>query len=140
MAIPDAGTVQQRWLQAAGTAQTRFTEGVSQTTKDPTQLAVAQQTKLLQNFTSSVQNGRWSRGLQRVGKAGWQNATLAKANNYSTGINAAADKFLAAIGPVLQQEATLQQQIQSMPSATLQDNIARMAAWATGMHNWAQAR
>jgi|SRR5438128_5826189 len=140
MAIVDAATAAARWVAAAGQAQVRYTEGVQSTTKDPTALAVAQQAKLTQNFNAAVASGRWSRALQRVGKAGWQTAAIAKAANYSTGINASQDKYLAAIGPVLQIEAQLQQQIASMPSATLQDSINRMAAWATGLHNWALNR
>jgi hypothetical protein len=128
--IPDAATVAQRWANSAGAAQTRYTEGVQSTNLDPTALAVAQQTKLLQNFQQAIQNGRWSRSLQRV----------AKAANYSTGINASQQKYAEAIAPVLQVEAQLQSQIASMPKATLQDSINRMAAWATGLHNWAQSR
>lgn len=138
--IVDAATATDRWRSSASTAQARYTEGVQQTTKDPTQLAVNQQGKLVQNFNAAVQSGRWARGLQRVGKAGWQSSTLAKANNYATGINASADKYQAAIGPVLQAEAQLQSQIAAMPNTTIQDSIARMTAWATGLHQWAQNR
>lgn len=138
--IVDAATATERWRSSASMAQGRYTEGVQSTTKDPTQLAVAQQGKLITNFNAAVQSGRWARGLQRKGKAGWQSDTLAKANNYSTGINASADKYQAAIGPVLAAEASLQSQIQAMPNATIQDSIARMTAWATGLHQWAQSR
>jgi hypothetical protein len=138
--IPDAATVAQRWVNSAGAAQTRYTEGVQSTNVDPTALAVAQQQKLLTNFQQAVTNGRWSRALQRVGKAGWQQSTVAKAANYGTGISASQQKYAEAIAPVLAVEAQLQSQIQSMPKATLQDSINRMAAWATGLHNWAQSR
>ena len=139
-AIPDAGTVAQRWVNAAGCAQQRFVEGVGQTTKDPVQLAIAQVGKLTQNFNQAVSSGRWQRNLARVGKAGWQTATIAKASNYSTGIAASQEKYAAAIGPVLAFEAQLQGTIAGMPKTTLQDSINRMAAWATGLHNWAQSR
>lgn len=134
--IVDAGTAAQRWVQAAGSAQQRYVDGVQSTQKDPTQLAIQAQPKLIQNFNAAVNAGRYQRGLAAVGKAGWQSATVAKANNYSTGINASEQKFLAAIGPVLQYEAQLQAQIASMPNNTLQDSIARMSAWATGMYNF----
>lgn len=138
--IVDAGTAASRWVQSAGSAQQRYTEGVQATQKDPTQLAINAQAKLVQNFNAAVSSGRYARGLQAVGQAGWKSATVAKASNYSTGIQASQDKYLAAIGPVLQFEAQLQQQISAMPSTTLQDSINRMAAWATGLHNWAQSR
>lgn len=138
--IVDAGTAAARWVASAGAAQQRFTEGVQATTKDPTQLAIQAQAKLVQNFNAAVSAGRYARGLQAVGQAGWKAATVAKASNYATGINASQDKYLTAIGPVLQIEAQLQQQIAAMPNTTLQDSINRMAAWATGLHNWAQSR
>lgn len=140
MPIPDAATVAGRWAQSAAQAQTKFTEGVQATTKDPTALAIQQQQKLLQNFTQAVTNGRWQRGLQAVGQQGWKAATVAKANNYSTGISASQQKYAEAIAPVLAIEAQLQSQIQSMPKATLQDSINRASAWMTGLHNWAQSR
>jgi len=78
--------------------------------------------------------------LQRVGGAGWKAATIAKASNFGTGFSAGRQKYADAIGPVLAFEAQLQQQIDSMPSATIQDSINRMAAWANGLHQWAQTR
>lgn|SRR5574340_200750 len=138
--IVDAGTAAQRWVQAAGSAQQRFTEGVQATQKDPTALAVAAQGKLVSNFNAAVSNGRWQRGLQAVGQAGWKQATVAKAANYSVGIQASESKYAAAIAPVLAYEAQLQAQIMAMPNNTLQDSINRMAAWATGLHNFAQNR
>jgi hypothetical protein len=138
--VVDAATATQRWQQGASQGQQRFVEGVQATTKDPTALAIAAQNKMLQNVTAAITSGRYARGLSRVGKTGWQQATVAKAANYAVGINASASKYEAAIGPVLQQIGSLQQQIASMPSATLQDNINRMVAFATGLHNWAQSR
>jgi hypothetical protein len=139
-AIVDAQTAAQRWTQSAGAAQQRYTEGVQATTKDPTQLAIAQQAKLQNNFVAAVSSGKWSRALARVGAAGWKAAAVAKANNYSTGINASQQKYMDAIGPVLQVEAQLQQQLQSMPSTTIQDSVNRAAFWINGLHQWALNR
>jgi hypothetical protein len=138
--VVDASTAASRWVQGAAQGQQRFVEGVQNTTKDPTALAIAQQNKLLANFTQAVTSGRFARNLARVGKQGWQSATVAKAANYGTGINASQAKYEAAIGPVLQQIGTLQGQIASMPRATFQDSLNRMVAFATGLHNWAQSR
>lgn len=140
MAIPSASEVRARYVAAAGAAQQRYVDGVLGTSKDPTQLAIAAQPKMLSNFNQAIQSGRFQRNLAKVGKAGWQAATQAKAGNYSTGINAAGDKYEAAIGPVLQIEAQLQQQIAGMPNATFQDSINRMVAFSTGLHNWALSR
>jgi hypothetical protein len=138
--VVDANTAAQRWVQGAAQGQQRFVEGVQNTTKDPMALAAAQQNKLLANFTQAVTSGRYARGLARVGKAGWQAATVAKAANYSVGIAAGAAKYEQSIGPVLAQISSLQGQIAGMPSATFQDSINRMIAFSTGLHNWAQSR
>ena len=140
MAIPSAADVAQRWTAGISASGQRYTDGVQGTTKDPTALAIAQQGKLQNNFNQAVSSGRWARNLGRVGKSGWQSATVAKASNWQTGATAAATKFEQAMGPVLQIEASLQSQINGMPSATLADSIARMAAWATGLHNWKLSR
>jgi hypothetical protein len=133
--MTDLATTVSRWQQSAGTAQTRYTEGVQTTTVDPTQLAVAAQTKLLSGFNDAVQSGRWARNLQAVGKAGWQSATLAKANNYSTGIAAGTQKFQTAMQtwlPIIQSAAA---QVQTMPNNSFADSLARMNAFATALHN-----
>lgn len=136
--IVDAATATARWTGAASGAQTRYTEGVQSTQKDPPRLAVAAQSKLVANFNNAVNSGKWARELSAVSQAAWKQATVDKAQNYSTGINASAGKYQAAIAPVLAFEAQLQQQIDAMPNVTLQDSIARMTAWATGLYNRAQ--
>lgn len=138
--VVDAATATQRWQAGAAQGQQRFVEGVQSTTKDPTALAIAQQPKLLANFTAAITSGRYARNLSKVGKAGWQSATVAKAANYSTGINASADKYQTAIGPVLQQIATLQGTVNAMPRNTIEDSAARARAFMVGLHNWAQSR
>lgn len=140
MAIPSAAEVAQRWSAGISASGQRYVDGVQSTAKDPTALAIQQQGKLSANFNQAVSSGRWARNLGRVGKAGWQQATVAKASNWQTGASASTAKFETAMGPVLQIEASLQSQIASMPKATLADSIARMAAWATGLHNWKLSR
>lgn len=138
--VVDAATAAQRYVQGASQGQARFVEGVQSTTKDPTALAVAAQGKLVTNFNAAIQAGKYARGLSRVGKAGWQAATVAKASNYTTGIQAGASKYEAAIGPVLSQISSLQSQIAQMPNNTIEDSAARARAFMVGLHNWAQSR
>jgi len=138
MAMPSAQTVADRWANAAGAAQQRFTEGVQTTSKDPTALAAAQQGALLANFNSAVSSGLWARRLQAVGKAGWQSKTLAKAANYSTGIAAAKGDYLNAIGPVLNAIDSI---VASLPPrGSLSENLNRANQLATGLYNWKRSR
>ncbi|HVE35379.1 MAG TPA: hypothetical protein VNC18_17570 [Gemmatimonadaceae bacterium] len=138
--IVDAATAAQRYVAGASQGQARFVEGVQNTQKDPTALAIAAQNKMLANVTAAITSGKYARGLSRVGKQGWITATVAKAANYSVGVQAGASKYEQAIGPVLQQIASLQSQINQMPNGSFQDSIARMVAFSTGLHNWAQSR
>lgn len=136
--IVDAATAASRWQQGAAQGQTRYVEGVRATQVDVVGRAIAQEGVLVANFSQAVTSGKWRRNLGAVGTSGWKQATEAKAPNYSTGVNAAKDKYQQRIAPVLAFEAQLQGQIDSMPKGTLGDSIARMSAWATGLYNRAQ--
>jgi hypothetical protein len=134
MAIPNAQTVADRWAAGAGQGGQRYADGVANTDVDVVGRAVASKNALLQNFTTSVQNGLWERRLQAVGTQGWKAAVAAKgAANYATGVGAAKNKYQQKMTAVLQVEAGLQQQIDQMPSGTDAANDARMLAWANGM-------
>jgi hypothetical protein len=124
-----------RWAASAGSAQTRFTEGVQGTTVDPTALAIQAQAKLVQAFNEAVTSGRWARNLAAVGVAGWKSRTLAKANNYSTGIAAGKDAYQAAMQVWLPIIEGIASNVRSMPNNSFQDSLARMTAMATQLHN-----
>jgi hypothetical protein len=134
MAIPNAQTVADRWAAGAGQGGQRYAEGVANTDVDVVGRAVANQNALIANFSQAVQSGLWARRLQAVGTQGWKAAVAAKgAANYGTGVAAAKGKYQQKMTAVLQVEAGLQQQIDSMPSGTPAANDARMLAWANGM-------
>lgn len=136
MAIPSAQTVADRWAAGAGAGATRYGEGVAATDVDVTGRAIASQGALLTNFSNAVSSGLWARRLAAVGTQGWKAAVAAKGvANYGTGVNAAKTKYQQKMTAVLQVEAGLQQQIDSMPSGTPSANDARMLAWAAGMRN-----
>jgi hypothetical protein len=132
-AIPDAGSVATKWAQRTAAASQDYTQGVQNTDKDPTALAIAGGQRYIQRVTDAFNSGKWANGLRRSGKAGWQAATLAKAGNFATGVAAAESKVATAFGPLLAFETQLQSRINSMPNVTLQDRIARATAWIQGM-------
>jgi hypothetical protein len=132
----DAATAAQRWQSAASTAQTRFTEGVQNTQKDPTALAAAQAQKMLNGVQQAITSGRWQRRLSEVGQAGWKSATLAKANNYSTGIQASGSKYQQGYGAFAAYMQPYQNQIAGMPKNSLADSIARATAWIQNAANY----
>lgn len=136
-AIPDAQSYADKWVTRTSAASQDYAQGVAQTDKDPTALAIAAQPRLLNNFTQSVQSGRWANRLRASGKAGWQAAVAAKGvSNFQTGVGAARDKVAAAAGPLLAFEANLQRQVQGMPNVTDADREARALAWMRGMRQY----
>ena len=132
----DAAAVASKWQSRTSGAQQAYVDGVNATQKDPTQLAINAQARLLTNFQNAVNSGKWANKLRQVGKAGWQAAVDAKANNFSTGVNAAVTKVQAAFAPLLQYENTLQQQVDAMPNITDTDRENRMLAWVRGMRQY----
>ena len=132
----DPATAAQRWQQSASGAQSRYTEGVQNTSKDPTALAAAQAQKMLNGVTQAVTSGRWQRRLAEVGATGWKSATVAKANNYSVGIQASGTKYQQGYGAFASYMQPYQNQIAGMPSNNLADSIARATAWITNAANY----
>ena len=124
-----------RWTQSAGTATTRYTEGVQGTTVDVVGRAIANQAGLLNNFNAAVTSGHWANRLGAVGTAGWKAATVAKAANFGVGLQAGAPKFQAAMQiwlPIIQGAA---QQVKSTPATTFQARLQRASDFATLLHN-----
>jgi hypothetical protein len=135
-AIADAGTVAAKWSQRTQAAAGDYTSGVQNTASDPTALAIAAGQRYIQRVTDAFNSGKWANSLRRVGKAGWQSATLAKAANFATGVAASEQKVANAFTPLLAYEATLQSRIDSMPDVTAADRKARMNAWFDGMSQY----
>jgi hypothetical protein len=137
MPIPDAQTVAQRWATNGSAASQRWLDGANATTVDPTALAIAAGPKYLQNVQTAYQQGRYQRGLQRSGKAGWLAGVNGKGSgNYSNGITSSEAKYAQAIAPVLAFEASLQTRVKAMPNNTPQDAVNRAVAWIQGMQQY----
>jgi len=124
-----------RWSQGAAAGQTRFSEGVQNTTVDVVARALAAQPALLAGFNEAVTSGRWARNLSAKGTSGWKAATVAKAGNYATGIAAGADNYSQAMQTWLPPIQSAAAQAKAMPGATLQQRLARSAAFATTLYN-----
>jgi hypothetical protein len=124
-----------RWTGSAGTAGTRYTEGVQGTTVDVVGRAIANQAALVNNFNQAVSSGMWARRLGDVGTTGWKTATVAKAANYTTGFSAGATKFQQAMQtwlPIIQGAA---QQVKNTPAPTFAAKMQRAVDYATILHN-----
>jgi hypothetical protein len=125
--------VVQKWTTNAGGAQGAYTDGISNTSVDPTALAIANQAGYLQGVQSSV--NLWAANLRKAGKNKWQSKSLAKAGNYGTGIAAAHDDYAQAMGTWLPRIQAAGQAAKQMPGQTLDQRIARSAYVARTLYN-----
>lgn len=138
--MADLARTVQRWKDSAALGQQRYTEGIQASQVDVVARAIAAQPKMLANVTQSITSGRWARGLQNRGTAGWKSASIAKANNYSVGIAAGGDNYQQAMTtwlPIIDSAAA---SVHSMPNQSFADSVARMTSFATQLHNAKLAR
>lgn len=138
--MADLATTVERWASSAGTAQQRYAEGVQASNVDVVGRAIAAKGKLVQGFNEAVSSGRWERRLGEVGTAGWKTATIAKAANYSVGINAGRNAYQTAMQTWLPIITSAAQTVQAMPNNSFADSLARMTQMATLLHNAKLAR
>lgn len=133
--MADLSQTVERWASSSGTAQARYTEGVQNTQVDVVQRAIAAEGALVTGFTQAVSSGLWRRRLAAVGTQGWKTLTLAKANNYSTGIAAGRPKYEASMSVWLPRIQAAASQVNNMPGGTFSERMARAQAYATLLHN-----
>src|SRR6266702_1996554 len=69
------------WSAGVAGAQTKYTSGITNTTKDQAQLAIAQQAKALAGYTAALTSGEWARRLGARGTTYWKSQSLLKAGN-----------------------------------------------------------
>jgi hypothetical protein len=121
------------WSGSSARAVTAYNEGVQATTKDQAALAVAAEARLLQNFTTAVQQGLWRQGVLAGGTQYWKSQTLAKAANYTTGFTAGGANYTAAIGKIMQAIGTGVSQLP--PRGDINQNLQRSASLALYLHS-----
>ena len=122
----------QNWLNSAGRAASDWQQGVQNFTGDWAGRTTAQQAVMLNNLTQAVTSGRWSQGVQKVGTAGWKQATVDKAQNYSTGFQAGASRQATAIAKIIQAEASIVNALP--PRGDYTQNKLRATAVMDGLH------
>lgn len=122
-----------KWAQNAGAAQTAYTDGIQNTTVDPTQLAAANQAGYLAGVQASV--NLWRSNLLKAGKQKWQSKSLSKAGNFGTGIAAAKDDYAAAMATWLPRIQAAGSAAKAMPGQTLDQRLARSAYVARTLYN-----
>lgn len=136
-AFPTAQQVASKWQTRTSNAAEDYANGVANTDKDPTQLAIAAGPRYLQNVQRAFNDGSWANGLRRAGKTGWQAGVAGKGReNFSRGVQAAEGKVAEAFAPLLAYEQNLLNQVNGMSNVSDADREARMLTWVRGMRQY----
>lgn len=117
-----------KWDASTAVGQQTWLTNLQGTTKPIAQAAVNARQKMQANFaTATAAGGSWETHLLAVGDSGIKAAAAQKASNYSTGVQQAQPKFLAAITKIIAYEnaglATL------TPKSTPGSGYTRMTEW-----------
>lgn len=120
------------WIGSAGRAATDWSTGVQNYNGDWAGATTRQQAAMTQNWNTSVSNGTWANGVNRVGTAGWKTRTVDKAPNYTQGFQAGASRQASAIAKIIQAEQNI---VNSLPPrGTYAQNVARATAVMDQLH------
>lgn len=132
MAMKTAAQANQAWKDSQTKATTNYGDGVQAYTGDWAEATVAQQNVLLQNVTTSIQDGTWARKVRAKSTQGWKSDTIAKKGNFTTGFTAGAPNQLASATKIMSALGTL---VPSLPArGTYEQNKQRWAALVDGLH------
>ena len=139
MARVNSAQYYEKWARRLKGASTDIRNGVERVSEAPGQSAARSADKLLQNFTAAVNSGKWQRNVAAVSLEDWKRATLEKGiNRIAAGVDSAESKVLRSADKLLADVDAVKSEVDRMPNVSLEDNIARMTAWARGMHQRSQ--
>lgn len=126
-----------KWKQRTSAAAQDYVTGAQNTDKDPTQLAINAIPRMRQNVLAAIDDGKVANGLRRAGKTGWLSGIASKgAQNFSSGVANADEKFLAAFTPLLSYIDNAKRQVAAMPNLTDADRDQRMLRMAQLMRQY----
>jgi len=124
----------EKWVRNLSGATQEIRDGVQGVTVSPMDKAADQAEKYRARVNAAVDSGKYQARLRDVSLDEWKRATLEKGiGRIATGAAAAQDDVQDFFNQLFPFQERLQSQIDSMPDTTLEDSIARQAAWTRGM-------
>jgi len=125
----------EKWKNRLTSAIPDVKAGIDRVTESPTAKAAAKVDKWFAGIQRAKTSGKYVRGLLNVSLEQWKaKARDVGADRIPAGAAAAAEKQTAFYSKLFPFEETLQAKIKAMPDVTIQDSIARAAAWMLGMN------
>jgi hypothetical protein len=132
--------VAEKWVRNLSGATQEIRDGVGAVTVSPTAKAADQSAKYLLNVQRAVDSGKYQARLRGVSLEEWKRKTLDKGiARIASGATAAQDDFQDFMAELIPFQERLSGEIDSMPDTTLEDSIARQAAWTRGMAEFQRA-
>lgn len=124
----------EKWARKASAASTDYQSGIRRVRESPMAKAVEKQDKLKAGFNDAVDSGKWATNTGRVTLQSWQQAAEQKGvPNFSTGIQASQQKTANAYQRVFPMIDAAVGSLSNMPDTTLEQRIARSAAFQRAM-------
>ena len=134
MARLNATEFQEKWSKNLKASTQEIIKGVDRVTEAPSQLAIAQQEKMLAKLVEAIQDGRWAAGLEKVSLQDWKDAMKNKGvQRVSAGVDGASQKMRDFGAWLIPRVEEGQAKLSNMPSITLEDNIQRMVTFVRHM-------
>ena len=108
--------------------------GVDRVTTAPGELAAKKKEKMRAGINAAIDSGRWENAVKKVTLSDWQTSMKNKGvGRIAAGVDGAANKIRDFANQILPHIDSVKAGISTMPDLTLEDNIARSAAFQRGM-------
>jgi len=139
MISADAAT--SRWVQAMGSAATKYAAGVNAVTSSPMQAAAKNAGAYVAGVQAAVASGKWQAGLARTTLQQWQAQCVnLGAQRIGAGASAAQPKMLAFMQQFLPYVANAQAQVKAMPNDTYEGRKARAMSMMDILHQFKRTK
>jgi hypothetical protein len=127
----DPTTAAADWATGMNNATDKITRGIARVTTSPGTLAAAKADKWLNNVTAA--KAKFQNNVGKVTLQSWQSSATAAVSRVGQGATMKQAKFASAITPVFTYMAGVLAQIDAMPDTTLDQRIAKSAAFQRQM-------
>ena len=123
-----------KWSINLANSVDRITNHVKAVTEAPGVKAAAAQAKLLARIQAAINSGKWAKAVSSVSVDDWKKAMIDKGvPRIAPGAAAASDKMESFASKLFDYENKLLADVNKMPTATIDQSIAKMTAWVRGM-------
>lgn len=138
--LPSADEYTKRHAEGVRRNLDRVRSGIASVTESPTEKAAQNLDKMRDNFNAALDSGKTEAGLRRVSLSDWKERTSSKVDRIPQGVDAASGKIRATAAELLSHIEAGQSAVERMPNRTLDDGIAKSAAFIRHMADFRRNR